>query len=103
MYGQRDFVCAIADVLTDYRRQGINPKDKVAAHTNGLRLMIAEILTAAFDRGEYDARFTPVQVTELLYSQFEATALRIAVTGKGDLAESVDEVDSLLLALRPRS
>ena len=103
MYGQRDFVCAIADVLTDYRRQGINPKDKVAAHTNGLRLMIAEILTAAFDRGEYDARFTPVQVTERLYSQFEATALRIAVTGKGDLAESVDEVDSLLLALRPRS
>ena len=65
--------------------------------------MIAEILTAAFDRGEYDARFTPEQVTELLYSQFEATALRIAVTGKGDLAESVDEVDSLLLALRPRS
>lgn len=101
LYEYRDFVCVIVDVLTNYRRQGINPKDRVAAHTNGLRLMISGFLTAARERGEYDVRFEPAQVTELIYSQFEATALRLAVTGRAELSDSIQEMESILRALRP--
>lgn len=100
MYEFRDFVCVIVDVLTNYRRQGINPKDRVAAHTQGLKLMISGFLTSALERGEYDGRFDSRQVTELLYSQFEATALRIAVTGRAELADSIEEMESLLGTLR---
>ena len=100
MYEYRDFICVIVDVLTGYRRAGINPHDRVEAHTEGLRKMIGYFLQSAVHGGEYGRPIDVQQATSLIYSQFEAAALRIAVTGRAELPESVRELDAAILSLR---
>lgn len=99
LYGNRDFICVIADVLAGYRRKGATPFEKIAQHTGGLLRVFTRILEEGIARGE----FRPVDVpraASVLYSQFEAAALRIAVTNTADPAESVAEMDAILRTLR---
>lgn len=100
MFANRDFVCVIADVLSGYRRRGAIPAERVSAHTDGLRRIFSRFLSEAIERGEYRADIDIPNVTALLYSQFEAAALRIAVTGNALLGECVSGMFALLDALR---
>ena len=100
MFANRDFVCVIADVLSGYRRKGAVPVDRVSSHTDGLRRIFSRLLSEAVVKGEYRANLDVEGVTALLYSQYEAAALRIAVTGNAILGECVKGVYALLDSFR---
>ena len=101
MYGNRDFICVIADVLAGYRRKGATPSEKIAEHTGGLKRAFARILEEGVARGEFHPLDVPRTVS-VLYSQFEAAALRIAVTGDASRPESAADMDAILRSLRAR-
>ena len=100
LFDNRDFICVVADVLSDYRRRGIYVVEKVEKHTVGLKRIISSLLEEAVAKGEYDRSVNVVRATELIYSQFEAVALRIAVTGNAELSESIDLLDAILFSYR---
>jgi len=101
MFGNRDFICVIADVLANYRRKGVTPFERIAQHTGGLKRAFARILDEGVARGEFRPLDVP-RTASVLYSQFEAAALRIAVTNNADRAESAADLETLLRSLRAR-
>ena len=58
------------------------------------------IVREAIHRGEYDPTLNANRATALLYSQFEAAIIRLTLSGKAELSESIDAVNSLLFAFR---
>lgn len=100
LFDNKDFICVVADVLSDYRRRGIAATEKVVRHTEGLRHILTTLLEEAVARGEYDRSVNPVRTADLIYSQFEAAALRIAITANAEMAESIEMMDSILFSLR---
>lgn len=100
LFDNRDFVCVIADVLASQRRKGSIPVDRVEAHTKGLKRILRLLLNEGVKRGEYRAGIDTLRAVRLLYSQFEAAALRIAVTGHAEISECIDQLDAILFAFR---
>lgn len=100
LFDNREFVCVIADVLAAYRRKGGIPLDRVDAHTIGVKRVIRSLIGEAIRRGEYDKKVDPLRTTRLIYSQFEALALRITITGRAELSECLNQMDSILFSLR---
>lgn len=104
LFDNRDFLCVIVDLLCSFRRGGKIPVEKVLLHTLGLRRILHSFVIEAIRRGEYDAHLNVHRAVTLVYSQFETAALRIAVTGQAELAESIDAVDAILFSFRaPRA
>ena len=58
------------------------------------------LIIEAKRRGEYDPSINPTRAIALLYSQFEATAVRITTTGGADLSEAVDRTNAILAVMR---
>lgn len=100
LFDNRDYVCVIADFLTNLRRKGAIPVDKVRAHTEGLLRAFQRIVTEGVSNGDFRANVDPRRAADILYSQYEALALRIAVTGTADISSSVAAMDELVRALR---
>ncbi|MBR0198358.1 MAG: TetR/AcrR family transcriptional regulator [Kiritimatiellae bacterium] len=100
LFDNRDFVCVIADVLASYRRKDGIPLDRVDAHTKGVKRVIRSLIGEAIRRGEYKKDVNALKVMRLIYSQFEALALRITITGRAELSECIDQMDSILFALK---
>lgn len=100
LFDNRDYVCVIADFLTNLRRKGATPVDKVRAHTEGLLRAFQRIVTEGVSRGDFRADVDPHRAADILYSQYEALALRIAVTGTADISSSVAAMDELVRAFR---
>lgn len=100
LFDNRDYICVIADVLSNYRRRGSVPVEKVRAHTEGLVRFFERIVSAGVASGEFRSDMDPRVAAGVLYSQYEALALRIAVTGGADLSASVSAMDGLLRSLR---
>ena len=51
-------------------------------------------------RGEYSAGLDANRATELVYSQFEAAILRLAVSGKAVISDLIEQTGELLTAFR---
>jgi len=100
LFDNRDFVCVIADVLAAYRRKGAIPVEQIERHTAGVRRIMSVLAGDAVRRGEYRRGTNPAKVSALLYSQFEAAAMRIAITGRAEVSEAMDMLDSILAPLR---
>jgi len=100
LFDNRDFVCVVADVLAGYRRKGAIPEDRVDAHTAGVKRILRSLAREAIRRGEYDRRANPVRTAQVLYSLFEAAAMRMAITGRAELSDFIDQLDAILFALR---
>lgn len=101
MFENRNFVCVIADVLSGYRRKGGSvPVDRVISHTSGLLRMMQTLIAEGISKGEYRANINPQRAANILYSQYEAAALRIAITGNAEFSVCVEEMEALLYALR---
>ena len=100
LFDNRDFVCVIADVLAAQRRKGSIPVDKVEEHTRGLKRFIRLLLGEAVRRGEYRADINPTRIMHLIYSQFEAAALRLTITGRAEISSCIDQTDTILNGLR---
>ncbi len=101
LFDHRDFICVIADVLTNYRRKGAIPVERVRAHTEGLVRTFKRFLTEGISKGELCASIDPERMAAVLYSQFESVALRMAVTGNANLLSSIDDMEALLSTLKP--
>ena len=102
LFDNRDFLCVIVDFLCEFRRKGRIPVDNIMRHTVGLKRIIHSLIVEAKHRGEYDSAIDPNRATSLLYSQFEVVVLRIAVSGKAEISDSIDKMNSILLAFRPQ-
>ena len=100
LFDNRDFLCVIVDFLCEFRRKGKIPVDNIMRHTVGLKRIIHSLIVEAKHRGEYDQAIDANRATSLLYSQFEAAVLRIAVSGKAEISDSIDKMNSILLAFR---
>ena len=99
LFDNRDYICVIADVLTNYRRKGAVPVERVRQHTDGLVRFFERTVAAGVAAGEFRADADPRRAAELLYSQYEALALRIAVTGNADLSSSAGAMEELFRSL----
>ena len=100
LFDNRDFVCVIADVLAAYRRKGALPVENIERHTAGVRRIMAALAREAVRRGEYKGGTDPERVSELLYSQFETAAMRIAITGRAEMSEAIDRLDTILSPIK---
>ena len=100
LFDNRDFLCVIVDFLCAVRRGGKIPVDNILRHTMGMRRILPSFIVEAIHKGEYDASVNANRATALIYSQFEATILRIAVSGQAEIAESIDARNSILFAFR---
>ena len=100
LFDNRDFLCVIVDFLCEFRRKGKIPVDNIMRHTVGLRRIIHSLIVEARHRGEYDQAVDPNRATMLLYSQFEVVVLRIAVSGRAEISDSIDRMNAILLAFR---
>ena len=100
LFDNRDFLCAIVDILCDYRRDGKTPVENIIRHTVGLRRILHSFIVEAIRRGEYVRTLNVNRATDLLYSQFETAILRIAVTGQAELSAAVDALEAILIAFR---
>ncbi|MBQ7667378.1 MAG: hypothetical protein IJS46_05210 [Kiritimatiellae bacterium] len=100
LFDYRDFVCVISDYLARLRRTGEIPVAYIKRHTIGLRRIMHSLIVEAKARGEYAREVNPARAIALIYSQFEATAVRITTTGGADLAEAIDRTDAILAAIR---
>lgn len=100
LFDNRDFLCVIVDFLCEFRRNGRIPVDNIMRHTVGLKRIIHSLIVEAKHRGEYDVVLDPNRATSLLFSQFEVVVLRIAVSGKAEISDSIDQMNSILLAFR---
>lgn len=102
LFDNRDFLCVIVDFLCELRRKGKIPVDNVMRHTIGLKRIIHSLVVEAKHKGEYSSFVDPNRATSLLFSQFEAAVLRIAVSGTAGISDSVDKLNDILLAFRER-
>ena len=100
LFDNRDFLCVIVDFLCAARRGGKIPVDNVMRHTVGLRRILHSFVVEAIHRGEYTSALNANRATSLLYSQFEAAILRIAISGQSEIAESIDAVNTILFSFR---
>lgn len=101
MFENRNFVCVIADVLSGYRRKGGSiPVDRIIAHTSGLLRTFQALIAEGIAKGEYRADIDPQQTANLLYSQYEAAALRMAITGNAELSVCIEDMETLIHSLR---
>ena len=102
LFDNRDFLCVIVDFLCAVRRGGRIPVDNIMRHTVGMRRILHSFVVEAIHRGEYDPSVNANRATALLYSQFEAAILRIAISGQAEISESVDAMNSILFSFRAR-
>ena len=101
MFENRNFVCVISDVLSGYRRKGGSvPVDRVIAHTSGLLRILETLVSEGVAQGEYRAGINARRAANILYSQYEAAALRIAITGNAELSVCIEEMEAILHSLR---
>ena len=100
LFDNRDFLCVIVDFLSTIRKGGRIPGDNVMRHTVGLRRILHSFIVEAVHRGEYDRLLNVNRATSLLYSQFEAAVIRLTLSGKAELSESIDAVNSILFGFR---
>lgn len=100
LFDYRDFVCVISDYLSQMRRTAGIPIAYVKRHTIGLKRIMHSLIIEAKRRGEYERSINPMRAIALLYSQFEATALRIAIVGGADLSEAIDRTNGILAVMR---
>lgn len=100
LFDNRDFLCVIADFLATARHRGEIPADNVMRHTVGLRRILHSFIVEAVRRGEYDQTLNVNRATSLLYSQFEAAALRLTLSGRAEISESVDATNAILFSFR---
>jgi len=100
LFDNRDFLCVIVDFLGAARRGGKIPVDNVIRHTVGLRRILHSFVVEAIHRGEYDPLLNANRATSLLYSQFEAAVVRLTLSGRAELSESIDAVNSILFSFR---
>ena len=103
LFDNRDFLCVIVDFLATIRRGGKIPVDNVMRHTVGLRRILHSFIVEAVHRGEYDPSLNANRATSLLYSQFEAVILRLTLSGRAELSESVDTINAILFSVRAPS
>ena len=100
LFDDRDFLCVIVDFLATVRRGGKIPVDNVMRHMVGLRRILHSFVVEAIHRGEYDPSLNANRATALLYSQFEAAVIRLTLSGRAELSESIDAVNSILFGFR---
>ena len=100
LFDYRDFVCVISDYLGQLRRTAEIPVTYIKRHTIGLKRIMHSLIIEAKSRGEYDKSINPTRAIALLYTQFEATAVRITTTGGADLSEAIDRTNAILAVMR---
>lgn len=100
LFDNREFLCVIVDHLYSFRRKGKLPVDNIMRHTLGLKRIIHSMIVEARHRGEYSADLDANRATELVYSQFEAAILRLAVSGKAVISDLIEQTGELLSAFR---
>ena len=100
LFDNRDFLCVIVDFLATVRRGGKIPVDNVMRHTVGLRRILHSFVVEAIHRGEYDPSLNANRATALLYTQFEAAVVRLTLSGRAELSESIDADNSMLFSFR---
>ena len=104
LFANQEFVCVIVDFLCEFRKGGRKvPVENIFRHTIGLKRIFHLFILEAMRRGEYGANLNPGYATKLLYSQFEAAILRIAVSGGADITESVEAMNAILAAFKRNS
>lgn len=103
LFDNRDFLGVVVDYLCTLRRRGEDPVERVLKHTVGLKRLLRALVLEAVKRGEYEARLDPARAVALIYSQFEAAVLRLAVSGQAERSVSVGALDALLQSFRDKA
>ena len=100
LFANREFLCVIIDFILSAQRSGHDLSRRVKHYTAPLPRLLHHLLTAAVHSGVYDPSVRPRIVTRILYSHFESTALRLAITNNAELSEIRLDLEVYLASLR---
>lgn len=103
LFDNRDFLCVIVDRLCAFRMTGKLPVENVMRHTLGFKRIVHSIIVEACHRGEYVPSLDPNRATALVYSQFEAAILQLAVSGEAVLTSLIGQMNLLLSSFKRHS
>jgi AcrR family transcriptional regulator len=96
LFDNRDFLCVIVDRLCNFRRMDRVPIENIMRHTLGFKRIVHSMIVEACHRGEYIPELDANRATALVYSQFEAAILQLAVSGDAILTSMIGQMNLLL-------
>ena len=96
LFDNRDFLCVIVDRLCNFRRLKQVPTENIMRHTLGFKRIVHSMIVEACHRGEYTSNLDANRATALVYSQFEAAILQLAVSGDATLSALIGQLNILL-------
>lgn len=96
LFENREFLSVIVDFVLSMERAGHDMSRPIHEHTIGLRRLIHSLVTEAVRRGEFLPSIDPDRATQVLYSQFEATVLRLTITHNADLDTVTDAIGAII-------
>jgi AcrR family transcriptional regulator len=102
LYDNRDFLCVIADFLSDYQRKGKVLFENILRHTVGLKRIVHSLVVEGKHRGEYAPTLNVNRATSLVYAQFEAAILRITISGGAEISDSIETLNTVLDLFRKK-
>ena len=79
MFEHKEFLIAVFDFVTAMVRTGADMNTGIRAFTSGTREAIRLLIEHGKTRGEFAAVLQPERAGDILYSQFESCAMRIAL------------------------
>lgn len=88
LHQQRTMLMVILDYVLSAQRAGQNLSQHITRHTIGLRRILLQLVIAAIHAEEIHAQH-PNQVVDLIYTQFEATILRLTVSRNADQKRTI--------------
>ena len=96
LFDNRDFLCVIVDRLCNFRRLKQVPTENIMRHSLGFMRIVHSMIVEACHRGEYTSNLDANRATALVYSQFEAAILQLAVSGDATLSALIGQLNILL-------
>ncbi len=103
LFANREFLGVIIDFVLSAHRAGHDLSRRIRHHTAPLPRLLHYLITRAVRSGVYAPSVRPKIVTRILYSHFESTVLRLAITNNAEISDIRLDMDVYLSSLLNRS
>ena len=100
LYDNPDFLTVVMEVVTSIQHGGHDLSRKILGHTIGLKRVFQTLISEGISSGEFRANASAALYTDLLYTQFESTLLRLTVSHDASYYSTLERIETILKGLR---
>lgn len=100
LFDNPEFLVMVMEVVTATQRGGRDLSRHIMRHTIGLKRIIQTLIVEGRETGEFRSDVNAELYTDLIYTQFESTLLRITVSRDASITDTLDRVDELIKGLK---